>query len=293
MTIAFNSCLRSLLALSLLIAATIASAALPQQSIVPGGIAIIDLESTDKTPPEATYTNKRILTLKHEGRWHAVIGIPLSAKPGDHQLALKTATGHKHFSFTVEGKAYETQRLTIKNKRKVNPNNEDMERIISEKTEINHALAYWNDELLLDEIYFMLPVQGRLSSPFGLRRYFNDQPRRPHSGLDIAAPTGTPIVAPADGVIIESGDYFFNGSTVFIDHGRGLVTMYCHMDSIDVKNGERVTRGQHIGTVGKSGRVTGPHLHWGVSLNDSRVDPSLFVPELRDAPELKPRPRLN
>ena len=123
----------------------------------------------------------------------------------------------------------------------------------------------------------MLPVHGRYSSPFGLRRFFNEQARKPHSGLDIAATQGTPIKAAASGTVINTGDYFFNGNTVFIDHGQGLITMYCHMHRIDVKESEYVTVADVIGTVGQSGRVTGAHLHWSVLLNQTMVDPTLLL----------------
>ena len=270
----------SVLALAVIFSHTTLAIELPAQEIVPGGVAILAIADTEKQP-RAEYNGQPVMVIKSQNQWVAVVGISLGATPGPQQVNVTLADGaHSTLPFTVSDKAYETQHLIIKDQRKVEPSAEDMNRINQEKLETEKALSHWNDALLTQSLQFDLPVEGRLSSSFGLRRYFNEQPRAPHSGLDIAAAEGTPIKAPADGRIILTGDFFFNGNGVFIDHGQGLVTLYCHMSRIDVKAGQSVKRGAVIGAVGMTGRVTGPHLHWGVSLNNARVNPSLFVPAL-------------
>ena len=251
---------------------------------VPGGVAVIPLPD-DADPASVRYNDRRIMTTHSGNNHYAIIGLALGTKPGTHYLAAKTVSNKPlRLSFQVADKQYESQHITIKDKRKVNPEKGDMVRIGRETRQIKTALRHWSDRDAVT-LNFIKPVNGPTSSPFGLRRFFNEQPRKPHSGLDIAAPEGTPILAPASGTVIDTGNYFFNGNTVFIDHGQGLVTMYCHMSRIDVKPGQAVTTGEPIGLVGMTGRVTGPHLHWGVSLNDARVDPILFLPADQRPPE--------
>ena len=249
----------------------------PRANAVPGGIAIVKLGSTLQPAPAVYYGKRRGLVRRNSQNWEAVIGISLSAKPGIHQLRVKTASGKTYYrEFSVAAKDYATQHITLKNKRMVNPYAKDLDRIRKEKKIIIQALKTWSDNPEV-QTQFILPVDGQLGSPFGLRRFFNGEARRPHSGLDIAAPEGTLIRSPADGVVVNTGDYFFNGNSVFVDHGQGLVTMFCHLSDIDVQAGTVVKQGDVLGKVGMTGRVTGPHLHWSVSLNNTRVEPKLFL----------------
>jgi len=249
---------------------------LPRNNPVPGGVTIINLKLASNTPaPNCTFNQRRIMVKEKNKSWHAVIGIPLNTKAG--KYFIKTDKGKKYF-FRIKTKKYKTQYLTIKNKRKVNPYAKDMDRIIREKKIIGGVFRSWRN-IADAKTEFILPVNGPFSSPFGLKRFFNKQPRRPHSGLDIAAALGTPIHAPAAGIISNTGNYFFNGNSVFIDHGQGLITMYCHLSKITAKPGQHVKQGDIIGEVGMTGRVTGPHLHWSVNLNKTRVEPTLFLPQ--------------
>lgn len=268
-----------------------ALAELPQAEPVPGGIAIVTVASGSAAPPQVRFGGERIMVVRQNNTWKAVVGLALSLTPGEQKLDVTDlADGtHRTVSFQLLPKRYPAQHITLTDKRMVEPTAEDMKRIVRDQEAINRAFGTWTDDLV-DDLRFSLPTHGRFSSGFGLRRFFNNEPRQPHAGLDIAAPAGTPITAPAAGTVIETGDYFFNGKTVFIDHGQGLISMYNHLSRIDVTAGMHVQRGQRIGLVGKTGRVTGPHLHWTLSLNNARVDPLLFLPpEVRiEARERRP-----
>lgn len=251
--------------------------ALPRESRVPGGVAIVTLPE-DVSAPEVTFEGKPIALAQRDGHWVAVVGIPLDAQPGEKKLLVKDGMREVEVAFRVTEKHYRTQHLTVKNPRHVTPSPEDLARIEAERARSEAALKLFTTARA-PVLELVAPVSGPRSDSYGSRRFFNGEPRKPHSGMDIAAAKGTQIRAPAAGTVVDVGDFFFNGNTVFIDHGWGLVTMYCHLDRIGVQVGQQLQAGETIGTVGATGRVTGAHLHWGVALNQAMVDPALFIGE--------------
>ena len=250
----------------------------PVESRVPGGIALLNLGPAAAEPGAVYFNDHRTPVVRTGDTWTAIVGIPLATAPGPQAARLVGPDGRtlRSLEFDVAPKRYAEQRLTVKDQRKVEPNAEDLQRIEREQVRVDRALGTYTSDL--DPPWqFAAPVAGERSSSFGLRRFFNGQPRNPHSGMDIAAPEGTPIHSPAAGRVLDAGDFFFNGNTVFVDHGLGVVTMYCHLSRIDVKPGDRVSAGTVLGLVGATGRVTGPHLHWGIGVNRAMVDPALFL----------------
>jgi murein DD-endopeptidase MepM/ murein hydrolase activator NlpD len=249
-------------------------------SPVPGGVAIIELGQASAPRPQARFGSKKILVVERDGKWQGVVGLSLKTLPGDYIVSYTTGKKGKYNSevvIKVQPKTYPEQRLKMKLKKYVSPNKEQLARIKKEKRHMGKLFKIWRETDVAIDLGW--PVEGPVSSPFGLKRFFNDQPRNPHSGLDIAAPTGTDIVLPTNGIIIDTGNYYFNGNTVFVDHGQGMISMFNHMSKITAKTGDKLKRGDKIGEVGKTGRVTGPHLHWSLNLNQTRVDPLLFLPE--------------
>ena len=267
--------------------AATAALTLPRESHVPGGVITFTIAAAEDDRPKVTLDDVAAMVVREGDHWRTIVGIPLSTAPGKITVVYEThAAKATSRVFDVKPKQYREQRLKVE-PRVVDLSPEDQARTAREQPVIRDALATFSDAAP-STLRLLPPIPGPRSSSYGLRRVFNGQPRNPHTGMDIAAPTGTPIKAPADGRVVNTGEYFFNGNTVLLDHGQGLITMYCHMSQIDVKPGDVVKTGDVLGKVGATGRVTGPHLHWGVTLNRTMVDPALFLPPPAPTPKAKP-----
>ncbi|MHA7602260.1 peptidoglycan DD-metalloendopeptidase family protein [Alicycliphilus sp. T452] len=250
----------------------------PQDLRVPGGVARLPLGPAPERPVVRMPDGAPVLVLGDAIEWTALVGIPLAAPVGEAHVAVQAtqdAPGRR-IAYRVAPKQYREQRLTVA-PRTVDLAPEDLARHERERAHQQQVMAAFSTPLP-DDLQMRQPVPGPRSSSFGLRRVFNGQARNPHSGMDIAAATGTPVAAPLPGRVIDVGDYFFNGGTVWLDHGGGLLTMYCHLSRVDCQAGDRLRAGDAFCKVGATGRVTGPHLHWGVMLNRTMVDPALFLP---------------
>lgn len=246
---------------------------------IPGGIAVIDFQ-TNHANPKAFY-NKRALYLQliKDQHWQALIGIPLLEKSGKKSFIVKDFST-RTFNFEVKTKpgAYAEQHITLTGKKKkyVNPNLAYMTRINKERPLLSNARKVFSAHKLSTGA-FSRPVSGVVTSAFGLKRFYNGKPRRAHTGVDYAGDVGTPIFSPSAGKVLLTGHFFFNGNTVFIDHGQGLISVYIHMSNIAVNQGDAVKKSQQIGNIGQTGRATGPHLHWGVYLNQTVINPNLLL----------------
>ncbi len=250
----------------------------PRASPVPGGVARIRLGASTE-PPQARIGGDRVLVTRDGDEWVALVGIALATKPGARlEVAAMLAGGrHERFAIEVAPKRYAAQHLTVpRDKVEISP--ENLARHERERAHLETMLRTFS-ATPPRTLAMLPPAPGRRSGSFGLRRYFNGQARSPHTGMDIAAPAGTPVIAANAGRVIDTGDYFFPGRTIILDHGQGLLSLYAHLSAVDTAAADPVSAGFPIGKVGATGRVTGPHLHFAVYLNAVAVDPALFLAE--------------
>ena len=238
-----------------------------------GGVVLLELETAAREPA-ATWQGKALPFWRDEpeGRWRALLGIDLDQKPGDARVLV--ARGLERpcaVVVSVKGGTFTEERLTVPQKF-VELSPEDQARASKETARLAAVFRARTAERLWQGPFHIPIADGRPSSSFGRRRILNGQPRSPHTGVDLGAPTGTPVHAMQRGRVVLDADLFFSGRTVILDHGLGLFSFYGHLSESRVQEGALVEAGAVIGLVGATGRVTAPHLHWAVRLGDARVD---------------------
>ena len=249
------------------------------RSVQPGEVVVIEVRPSEPViAVQATAFGAAIRFFPDVtgGVWRGVVGIDLETRPDDYAVAVRASltngdTVRATYRLSVAPKEFPTRHLSV-NPSFVNPPADVLDRIGREAARQGEIFQTSSTERQWDG-GFLRPVPGDSTSSFGRRSVYNGEPRSPHSGTDFRAGQGTPIAAPNGGTVVLAGDLYFSGNVVIIDHGWGLYSYFAHLSSIDVGEGETVERGQQVGTVGATGRVTGPHLHWTVRLNDARVDP--------------------
>ncbi len=266
-----------LLLIPALLLARPALAASDAPADAPGRVARVRLGAAD-TAPLAYIDGRRLLVRRERGEWVALAAIPLSAKAGSKlQVEVDYGGGRRELRpVRVTRKKYLTQHITVAAEQADLPP-EQLARYEQEREHLQRVLRTFSEPGPAG-LGMKQPVEGRRSGTFGLRRIINGMPRSPHGGMDIAAPTGTPIAAPRAGRVIDAGEYLFLGRTLVLDHGHGLLSLYAHLNAFHVAVGDTVTAGATIGEIGTTGRVTGPHLHFSVYLNAVSVDPAIFLP---------------
>lgn len=201
--------------------------------------------------------------------------VPLDAAPGPARLVVKAGGAVVERTLTIEGREFPEQRLTVDEKY-VSPGKAALARIERERKRLD-AIYAKRTPSPLPHAAFVRPVPGEPTSSFGMRRFFNGKPRSPHSGLDLKAATGTPVKSAGPGKVVLAADLYFSGNTVIVDHGGGLFTIYAHLSRFDVREGDAVEAGSTLGKSGATGRVTGPHLHWGAKIGETIFDPRALL----------------
>jgi len=264
---------------------------LSSQVILQGDLGIIKIKVKTGETPHVTWMGRKIYLIPDPDKtsWQGLIAADLTKKPGRYEARVRIfpSGNEKRLEIEIVDKDYGVRRLTLP-KHMVDLDAETLKRVRKESGkmkmlwEAQATTPVWSGS-------FQRPIPGKVIGPFGRRSIINEQPRSPHTGVDLRGAAGTPIKAINNGKVILTGDHFFTGRTVVLDHGGEILSMYFHLDKIKVQHGDLVKKGQVIGLVGSTGRVTGPHLHWGMKINNARVDPLRLISISKELEEEWPK----
>jgi murein DD-endopeptidase MepM/ murein hydrolase activator NlpD len=271
------------------------SAAMKPLEVLQGGIVELKMPGAGLSAAEGRFGNETIRFYPGEdGIFSALLGIDLEAKPGLARMMVKRTKaggriGETQIAFQIKPKKFQEESFSVPPAfDQLGPG--ALERIRNEQEQLARVFATSAAEPLWQSS-FIMPVQADISSPFGYRRIINGAPRAPHAGVDLRAPVGTEVLAANRGRVVLLGDFFFSGHSLVLDHGGGLHTMYFHLSEFKVEPGTEVQKGDLIALSGMTGRVTGPHLHWGARLSGARVDPFELVKKLSAVSDKRTHPR--
>ena len=247
----------------------------PINSPYPGGVLSVEILKTKFNENEKIISGglKSYICKSSFNNYKIFIPIPLDFEKNIIEI---TQGSNLLSSSEVLEKNYRESRITISNQDYVSPSKDLLPRI-REEYELSQKAKNTVSVLKVKNWEMIKPVQGIMSSEFGVRRFINNEPRNRHSGMDIAAPEGTEVIAPLNGEVIIASNFFYKGNVIYLNHGAGLVSSYSHLSKVEVKKGDKVTTGDIIGLIGQTGRVTGPHLHWEIYLMGVPINPEVFL----------------
>ena len=218
--------------------------------------------------------NQQLLTIEYKDKYFLIHAIPYRSELGKNNLEIKINNNISHLSFDVEEKTFDTQNIHISSKY-IKPSIDTQERINLERKSLQEAKNIWYNET--PDLKFIIPANGIVTGRFGTKRFYNGKEGSFHNGLDIASERTSPIISPSKGKVILTGNYYYNGKFILLDHGKGLKSIFIHLDKILVKKGQIINKGDLIAKMGSTGKSTGPHLHWSLLLNKTYVDPEYFL----------------
>lgn len=242
---------------------------------IKGGLLIKEV-SEDEYKNGFKLNNVNLLTYSKGQKFFLIYGIPYNSNVGSNIIKITNNSSliDKIINFKIKNKDFQTQFITV-SKKYTTPSKMNLLRIKKEKRLLLSSKKGWINRN--PDLKFILPVNGTETGVFGTRRFYNKKEGKTHNGLDIATKKGVAIVAPSSGSVLLTGNYFYNGKFVFLDHGRGLKSIFIHMDKINVSKGQIIRKGEKIGEVGSTGKSTGAHLHWSLILNETYINPKVFL----------------